>query len=169
MVLPGFELLSLLIPALRLWQWLEEHEVGITKASVVVLTIALRGWTSTQHLQPLVSLDIFFFSFSFALHLVSLAYRMWHAVTFYPMLRPRYRCQGPVWTTQLGHVPKLWVKFYLGQNQECRLGDSTSDSSEKLLQRSRGMVSIHEILVKRGYMQSSTCFSRFLLVLWSFC
>ena len=33
---------------------------------------------------------------------------------------------------------ELWVKFYLGQNEDCSLGDSTSDSSEKLLQRGRG-------------------------------
>ena len=30
---------------------------------------------------------------------------------------------------------ELRVKFYLGQNEECSLGDSTSDSSEELLQR----------------------------------
>ena len=32
----------------------------------------------------------------------------------------------------------LRVKFYLGQNADCSLGDSTSDSSEKVLQRGRG-------------------------------
>ena len=32
----------------------------------------------------------------------------------------------------------LWVKFYLGQNEDYSLGDSISDSSEKLLQRGRG-------------------------------
>ena len=42
-------------------------------------------------------------------------------------------------------------------------------SSEKLLQRGRGMVSMYVILVKRGYMQSSTYFSKgFLLVSPSF-
>ena len=41
------------------------------------------------------------------------------------------------------------------------LGDSTSNSSEKLLQRGRVENSIHVILVKREYMQkSSTYFSR---------
>jgi hypothetical protein len=30
------------------------------------------------------------------------------------------------------------VKFYLGQKKDCSLGDSTSDGSEKLLQRGRG-------------------------------
>jgi len=29
-------------------------------------------------------------------------------------------------------------KFYLGQNEDCSLGDSTSDSSERLLQRGSG-------------------------------
>ena len=33
---------------------------------------------------------------------------------------------------------ELWIKFYLGQNEDCSLGDSTSDSSEKLLQRGSG-------------------------------
>ena len=33
---------------------------------------------------------------------------------------------------------ELWVKFYLGQNEDCSLGDSTSDSSEKLLQTGSG-------------------------------
>ena len=30
--------------------------------------------------------------------------------------------------------------FYLGQNEDCRLGDSTSDSSENLLQRGSGRI-----------------------------
>ena len=51
------------------------------------------------------------------------------------------------WTPAKGHRCQLkkkksttWVlqlKFYLGQNEKCSLRDSTSDSSEKLLQRSR--------------------------------
>ena len=32
----------------------------------------------------------------------------------------------------------MWVKFHLGQNEDCSLGDSNSDSSEKRLQRGRG-------------------------------
>ena len=40
----------------------------------------------------------------------------------------------------------VWVKFYLGQNQDDSLGDSISDSSEKLLQR--GKIRIYVILVK---------------------
>ena len=34
-------------------------------------------------------------------------------------------------------VSELQVKFYLGQNEDCSPGDSTSDSSEKLLLRGR--------------------------------
>ena len=33
---------------------------------------------------------------------------------------------------------ELQVKLYLGQNEDCSLGDSISDSSEKLLQRGGG-------------------------------
>ena len=43
--------------------------------------------------------------------------------------------------------------FYLGQNEDCRLGDSTSDSSENLLQRGSGRRSIYVILVKREFMR----------------
>lgn len=32
----------------------------------------------------------------------------------------------------------LQIKFYLGQNEDCRLGNSTSESSEELLQRGSG-------------------------------
>ena len=35
-------------------------------------------------------------------------------------------------------VWELQVKFYLRQNEDCSLGDSVSDSSEKLLQRGKG-------------------------------
>ena len=37
----------------------------------------------------------------------------------------------------LKQMYNLKVAFYLGQNEDCGLGDSTSDSSEKLLQRGR--------------------------------
>ena len=41
------------------------------------------------------------------------------------------------------------VKFCGGQNEDCSPGDSTSDSSEKLLQRGRwGKINIYVILVK---------------------
>ena len=46
------------------------------------------------------------------------------------------------------------------------MGDSTSDSFEKLLQRGKRKVSIYVILVKGEYMELSTYFSRkFLIVL----
>ena len=50
------------------------------------------------------------------------------------------------------------VKFYLGQNEDYSVGDSLSDSSEKLLQSGgrESKVSIYVILVKGKYMQSST-------------
>ena len=38
--------------------------------------------------------------------------------------------------------------FYLGQNEDYSLGDSLSDSSEELLQRGGGGISICVILVK---------------------
>ena len=43
---------------------------------------------------------------------------------------------------------ELRVKFYLGQNEDDSLGDSTSDSSEQLLLSGGRKVSIHVILVK---------------------
>ena len=43
---------------------------------------------------------------------------------------------------------ELQVKFYLGQNEDCIQGASTSDSSEKLLQRGSGVRSIYKIVVK---------------------
>ena len=42
----------------------------------------------------------------------------------------------------------LRVKFYLGQTENCSQGGSTSDSSERLLQRDSGEGSIYKILVK---------------------
>ena len=53
---------------------------------------------------------------------------------------------------------ELWVKFYLGQNEDYSPGDSIADSSEKLLQRGKGKVSRCVILVKGEYMQSGTYF-----------
>ena len=40
------------------------------------------------------------------------------------------------------------VKYYFRQNEDCILGDSASDSSERLLQRGSGGWSIYKILVK---------------------
>ena len=46
------------------------------------------------------------------------------------------------------HSVRVKVKFYLEQNEDYSLGDSISDSSEKLLQRGSGGRSIYMILVK---------------------
>ena len=40
------------------------------------------------------------------------------------------------------------MKFYLGQNEDCSLEGSLSDSSVRLLQSSRGGKSIYKVLVK---------------------
>ena len=45
---------------------------------------------------------------------------------------------------------ELQVKFYLGQNEACSPGDSTSGSPESLLQRHSGGRSVYKILVKGG-------------------
>ena len=58
----------------------------------------------------------------------------------------------------------MGVKFYLRQNEDYSLGDSLSDSSEKLLQRGRGKISVTEFFVKRGYTESSKHFSSGLLL-----
>ena len=42
-------------------------------------------------------------------------------------------------------------KLYLEQNEDCSLGGSISDSSERLLQSSSGQRSIYEVLVKREF------------------
>ena len=43
---------------------------------------------------------------------------------------------------------EMWAQFYLGQNEDCSLGDSTSDSSERLFQRGCGGRSKYKIVVK---------------------
>ena len=53
---------------------------------------------------------------------------------------------------------ELWVKVYLGQNVDCSLGDSTSDSYERLFQRGGGKDNVDVILVKGMYMQSGMYF-----------
>ena len=54
------------------------------------------------------------------------------------------------------HNVRIASLVLLGQNKDCHLGDSTSDSSKKLLQKVEGKDSIYVILVKRG-VQLSTC------------
>ena len=53
---------------------------------------------------------------------------------------------------------ELQVKFYLGQNEDCSPGDSISESSEKLLQRGGGKVSMYVTWGKEESMQSDTYF-----------
>ena len=45
------------------------------------------------------------------------------------------------------HV-RVQAKFYLGQNEDCSLEESTSDSSEKLLQRGIRARSVYMIFMK---------------------
>ena len=51
---------------------------------------------------------------------------------------------------------ELWVKIYLGQNEDCSPEDSISDSSEKLLQGGGGREFNIVILVKGEFTQSNT-------------
>ena len=53
---------------------------------------------------------------------------------------------------------ELWVKFYLKQIEDNSLGNSISDSSETMRQRSTKEVSIYVILVKRKYMYQAHIF-----------
>ena len=68
-------------------------------------------------------------------------------------------CQVLWWRGEEGSVNlkkclmwELGVSFIRGQNEDCSLGDSTSDSSEKLFQRQRDKASIHVTLVKGLFM-----------------
>ena len=56
----------------------------------------------------------------------------------------------------LKKVHTVRVKFYLGPNEDCSPRDSTSDSLEKLFQRGNAGRSVHVILVKEEFTQSST-------------
>ena len=67
------------------------------------------------------------------------------------------------WLKILCTMCDLWVKFYLGQNEDYSLRDSISNISEELLRRGSGGVSIYVILVKGVYMRLSTHFGRNLL------
>ena len=49
---------------------------------------------------------------------------------------------GECWLQKRSTMWQLWVKFYLGQNEDYSLGDSISDSSEKQLQRGRQKISV---------------------------
>ena len=47
-------------------------------------------------------------------------------------------------------VWKLWVKFYFGQNEDCSLGESVSDSSENLLWGGEGDARIYRNFATKG-------------------
>ena len=59
------------------------------------------------------------------------------------------------------HNLRVGVKFYLGRNEDCSPGDSVSDSSEKLLQRSSEGRSIYKVLVKGEFNTIKHSFYRF--------
>ena len=48
-------------------------------------------------------------------------------------------------------MEELWVKFCLRLNEDCSLGDSTSKSSERLIQSGNGGWSVYKILLKREF------------------
>ena len=57
-------------------------------------------------------------------------------------------------------------KFYLGQNEDCTLEGSISDSSDRLLQSGSGGRSIYKVLVKGEFSAMKHSFyKRFLLVM----
>ena len=64
-------------------------------------------------------------------HRASLSWYAWQCDPFKNISNPRWHEKNRTrWQWQ--------VKFYLGQSEDCILGDSTSDSSEKQLWRGRG-------------------------------
>ena len=69
-------------------------------------------------------------------------------------LRGHHNCRLKEKDVQL----ESW-KFYLGQNADCGLGGSISNSSERLLQSGSGGKSIYKVLVKGEFnaMKHSIC------------
>ena len=58
------------------------------------------------------------------------------------------------------------IKFYLGQNGACSLGDSISDISERLFESGSGGKSIYKVLVKGEFnTMKPSVYKRFLLVM----
>ena len=56
-------------------------------------------------------------------------------------------------------------KFYLGPNEDCSLGGSISDNSERLLQSGSGGKSIYKVLVMEEFnTMKHSFYERFLLV-----
>ena len=61
----------------------------------------------------------------------------------------------------------MQVKFYLGQKENCSLGDSTSDSSGRLLQTVSGGRSRYKILVKSEFSAIKQLFYKGFLIVTS--
>ena len=68
---------------------------------------------------------------------------------------------------------EVWVKFYLGQNEDCHPGGSNSDSSKRLLQSGSGGKSIYKVLAKGEFNTMKHSFYKrfffFLLVMRIWC
>ena len=56
------------------------------------------------------------------------------------------------------HNVRVLSSDLFGTNKDCSLGDSISDSSEKMLQNGRREVRIYAIILTNEYLQSSTYF-----------
>ena len=73
-------------------------------------------------------------------------FRIQSHLLFYQSIFP---CCSFCWREKKCTTWELWVKVYLRQNEDCSPGDSPSDSSEKVLHRGGGEVSIYVILMGR--------------------
>ena len=84
------------------------------------------------------------------------------------ILRSQMWCPARSWLSQVPfhvcillikeiHNMRVEIKFYLGQNEDCSTGDSTSDSSERLFQRDSGGRSIYKILEGNGIPLQYSC------------
>ena len=117
-------------------------------------------------------------------HLLSLCLRMqklqllsWNCWSLCVLHNERSRCSKSThcnWRVALcqlkrGTTWELWVKFYLGQNEDCSQGDSTLDSPERLLQRGVGQGQYIRFWWSGSPVQSSTYVTKFLLVRRSWC
>ena len=64
---------------------------------------------------------------------------------------------------------ELRIESYVGQNEDCWPGDSTSDNSEKLLQRGGGGGQhVYDFVERRIHAVRHMFFQKALLVFWSF-
>ena len=77
-------------------------------------------------------------------------------------------CYFGMLTKKKSTMWELWVKFYLGQNEDYSPGGSITDTSQKVPWRGSREVSIFVILGKRGVPKINHIYCRrFLLVLWA--